>query len=157
MDMRTRLGPWLTGTALHALGGSYRGTIASVIEQEIFNRWTRQRTRELVIVFTDGKKVVLNRGMQLELIDRFGYESDNWIGCPIELISQPVERVDRRTGEAHVSWQKLLAPPGAAADSEQPPECLSGVDDDPDLSDPIGAHDEDEAVAAPQPFRQRRA
>ena len=41
--MTKKLGVWLTGAAIHALGDRYDGRIATVKEQPIRNKWTSRR------------------------------------------------------------------------------------------------------------------
>jgi hypothetical protein len=69
MDMRKKLGVWLTGVTLHAMGDAYEGTIAAVEDREIFDRFKREAAVETVIRFSDGKLLVVNRRMQLALMD----------------------------------------------------------------------------------------
>ena len=78
--MRRKLGPWLTGAVVHAMGDRYEGEIACVVEQEVFNRWKNKTTLEDVIVFTDGMQLPVGRAMNFKLMDRFGYESADWVG-----------------------------------------------------------------------------
>jgi hypothetical protein len=108
MDMRRRTGPWLSGAAVHALGGRYDGTIRDVVEQDVRNKWTGATTREVVIVFEDLKQLVLNQSTQFELMERFGPESDEWIGQTIAFVSRAVSSVDTKTGEVKARWERVL-------------------------------------------------
>lgn len=138
MDMREKLGIWLTGSVVHALGGRYTGTIAKVIEQTVHNKWKGATTLEAVIVFEDGKQLVLNRGSQFELMERFGYETDRWVGARISVGSRSVERSDKKTGEVITTWQKFLLPvhvaPASVADDEMDAddEIIAPADDECD-------------------------
>lgn len=108
MDMRTKLGIWLTGETVHAMGDRYEGVIAEVAEQMVRNRFTTKTGPVLVVVFTDCKQLVLNRTMQFELMERFGHNSDHWLGETIVVGCRRVERADSKTGQPIVSWQKFL-------------------------------------------------
>lgn len=110
MDMRNKLGVWLSGSVVHALGDRYAGTIANVVERAVHNKWKGQTTLEAVIVFEDGKQVVVTRGFQFELMERFGFDTNEWVGARISIGSRPVERTDKKTGEVVTTWQKFLLP-----------------------------------------------
>lgn len=108
MDMRKKLGKSLSGQTLHAMGDRYEGIIAAVEDKALRNRFTTRTEIEPVIEFEDGMQIVLNRGMRYELIERFGPESDDWIGKPLVVSCRRVERTDSKTGELIVAWQKFL-------------------------------------------------
>ena len=144
--MRRKLGPWLTGAVVHAMGDRYEGEIACVVEQEVFNRWKSKTTLEDVIVFTDGMQLPVGRAMNFKLMDRFGYESTDWVGKRIVIVSRPIERTDAKTGEISVSWERVLLPPESPSHSDALAPARV-AEHEPDLSDPIGAHDEDDIEA----------
>ena len=100
--MTKKLGVWLTGAAIHALGDRYDGRVADVREQPIRNKWTMQTSVEAVLVFDDGKQLVLSHGMLVELMGRFGSESDDWVGHSISLGTRPAER------KGKVVWERFL-------------------------------------------------
>jgi hypothetical protein len=56
-------------------------------------------------VFADGKQLVLSNRMRLDLIARFGSESDDWLGQPISLGTRAAER------KGQVSWERFLYSP----------------------------------------------
>jgi hypothetical protein len=128
--MTRKMGPWLTGAAVHAMGDRYDGIIAAVEEQEVRNRWTTRTSLEDVVVFGDGKRLVLSHGMRLELIARFGSESNDWLGQPISLGTRAAER------KGQVSWERFLYPPD---------ETVSAVDAlDDGVGEPVDFLDDQE-------------
>jgi hypothetical protein len=89
------------------MGGRFVGEIFSVTEQPLHNRWTREITREHVIVFLDCEyKLVLGDRIREQLCERFGDESDDWIGKVIAIGSQ-FERYKHREGG---QWNRVLLP-----------------------------------------------
>jgi hypothetical protein len=155
MDMRMKLGPWLTGGVVNAMGGRYQGTIGAVEDREVRNKWTTKTTLEPVVLFEDGKQLVLSPRTQLELIKRFGYESDTWTGKQIVIGCRAVKRTDKN-GQALVTWEKFLVPAeGENAAGDPAPEWVKELETD--FSDPIGDHDEDDVSRMePSPFDRRR-
>jgi len=156
MDMRNTLGVWLTGAVVHALGDRYTGTIVEVVRQEVRNRWTKRTALECVVVFTDGKQLVLNRGMQLALIERFGHESDEWVGRRIALTCRRLEHIDAKTGKLLVTWRKILVGAEDARDAEDP---VPGWVTEPELdsvSDTVVTDDEDDRYSQPRRVARRR-
>ena len=121
MDMSKRLGPWLNGATLHALGDWYEGVILSVEDQSIRNPFTTKTTREPVIVFADGMKAVPTIPMRHELIERFGPETGDWIGQTLVVACRPVERLDAKTGRTSVKYEKYLPPANGGQDEDNVP------------------------------------
>ncbi len=145
MDMRTdlnRRATWITGTLVHALGDCYLGTIAEVVQREVRNRWAKGRdtTLENVIVFADRKELVLSLNMQTELTNRFGPESNDWIGEAIAIGCRRVEQ--KKAGQMVVVWHKVLLPVG---EERAAPETIPAwvTDDGPGFSEPSHPNDED--------------
>lgn len=107
MRKRAAIGSWLTGTVIHAVFGDlYRGVIAAVAAETVRGDHTHKTTVEDVVTFADGWKLVLNKSRLLELIARFGHESDSWIGQPLDVATTGVERTNPRTGGVTVVWQR---------------------------------------------------
>jgi hypothetical protein len=156
MDMRMKQGPWLTGGIVQAMGGRYEGTIVDVVEADVRNRFKGKTIRESVAVFEDGKQLVLSSRTQLELINRFGYESDAWKGKQIVIGCRAVKRTDAKTGVVLVTWEKFLLPADSGTATGDPaPEWVN--EHEADFSDPIGDHDEDDVSRMePNPFDRRR-
>jgi hypothetical protein len=109
MDMRKRdkLGSWLTGAVIHALfRDAYHGIVAAVTEELVRDDHTHKTTLEGVVTFADGWKLVLNKSRRLDLIARFGDESDAWIGQPLDVATHGVERTNPNTGAIRVVWMR---------------------------------------------------
>ena len=89
------------------MGGSYEGTIAAVVEEEVRNRFTTQREIQPVIVFTDGYRIVPNIGMRRALVGSFGAETDTWVDNRIRVFRRPMTR--RNPGdEAQPRFEKAV-------------------------------------------------
>lgn len=106
MDMRSKLGEWLTGDSLHALGDRYDGVVERVEDQQIRNKFTTKLAAQTVMVFQDGKQLVLNRKMIQILIGRWGATSEDWIGQQLAVACRPSERRDAKTGAP--MWERYL-------------------------------------------------
>ena len=154
MDMRKKLGVWLSGGAIHAMGDRYEGTIAHVVEHEVRNKWTTKTTVESVIVFDDGKQLVLTRPMKFELIDRFGHESDDWIGERIVLGCRRVDRTDPKTGNSEVRFEKYLLPRNREPDVKELAPSWA-TEHDSEITDPVDLDDADDVDTRKRPFRRR--
>ena len=94
VDMRRHLKLWLNGADLQNMGGSYEGTISAVVEEEMRNGFTTQRTVQPVIVFTDGYRIVPNIGMRRTLVESYGAETDSWVDKRIRVFLRPMTRRD---------------------------------------------------------------
>ena len=92
--MRRHLKRSLNDADLRNMGGSYEGTISAVVEEEMRNRFTTQRTVQPVIVFTDGYRIVPNIGMQRTLVESYGAETDSWVDKRIRVFRRPMTRRD---------------------------------------------------------------
>jgi len=112
--------------------------IAAVEEQPIRNKWKMETSLEDVLVFDDGKQLVLSHSTRLELIGRFGSESDDWIGKSISLGTRAAERKGR------VIWERFLFPADATP---------QGVEQD---DEPIEFPDEAEVDRSAFRFGRRR-
>jgi hypothetical protein len=108
MDMRRHLRRWLNDAELQRLGDRHEGTIASVTEEEIRNRFTATRQFEPVITFEDGWRVVPNISMRRALVEALGPETDSWIGRRIVVHRHAVDRTDEKTGTTKRRWQKRV-------------------------------------------------
>jgi hypothetical protein len=137
--MTKKLGVWLSGGAIHAMGDRYDGTIAAVEEQPVRNKWKMQTSMEDVLIFEDGKQLVVSHSMRLELIARFGSESDDWIGQSISLATQRAER------KGQVIWERVLLP------SDTMPRQAGG----PDESDEAIEFFDEPLERPAYPFRRR--
>ena len=104
MDMRTTLPRWLKNDDVKECGGTYTGTVDSVVVRQVRNKFTTETVDEPVITFADGYKLVPNVGMRRDLMDLFGHETDDW--CGREITVKLREQVSRRTGE--VRWEKVV-------------------------------------------------
>ena len=90
MDMRRHLKHCLTNSDLEQMGGEHEGVIAEVIEEVMWNRYTKKRETQPVILFPDGQRIVPNIGMRQILIDGFGSETDHWVGKRIRIFLRPM-------------------------------------------------------------------
>jgi len=108
MDMKQFIRPYLTLAELEKRGGEFEGVIASVTDTYVRNPFTTERTREPMIQFQDGTRLVLNKTALKQCIGWFGAESENWIGRRLRVFVQSVERVNRTTGEVTVKRVRAL-------------------------------------------------
>lgn len=160
MDMSKFVPRWINNTELRRLGGRYQGFIERVIVQEVHNRFARKhrslrsetaagddgvtyKQPEPVIVFEDGYRLVPNIGMRRMLMERFGTDSDSWVGQPLIVVC----RID---GAGRLTKHVLF--PDEREESKEPPWTIQHVTD---FSDPIGAHDDDSVDAEGHCARRR--
>ena len=113
MDMTRYLKQLLNDRELRRLGGRYEGTIVAVHAERMHNRFKGLTAEEPVITFHDGMRLVPNYGMRLLLIERFGAETDEWIGRTVIVVRHLVESSDRRTGEVAGRWVRRILLPDA--------------------------------------------
>ena len=106
MDMRRHLNRWLNHAELINMGGSYEGTIATVVLEEIRNPFTTQRNALPVIVFTDGYRIVPNIGMRRTLVESYGPETDSWVDKRIRVFRRPMTR--RHSVKAQSRFEKAV-------------------------------------------------
>jgi hypothetical protein len=156
--MTNKMGPWITGAVIHALGGRYVGRIAAVEERTLYNRFTKRTAPEVVIVFDDGRQLVPSQGMRVELSTRFGTETDHWIGEWIALGARPGPV---RNGKP--TWERFLLPAGDEGSVSDEASDDWGVqdgddrDDREDLGDEQVPDDRADDLAFPVPqFGRRR-
>jgi hypothetical protein len=108
MDMTRYLKPYLTVPVLEALGGEYEGIIAEVVNERLRNRFKATSSDEPVIVFQDGKRLVLNKAMLQASLCWFGEDSARWPGRRIRVFLRRVETVNRESGKVRVSYQRAI-------------------------------------------------
>jgi hypothetical protein len=82
----------MTNGDLEQMDGAYAGVIADVVLEEMRNKYTAKYEKNPVIVFEDGWRIVLNKGMRKDLLHSLGSESDNWIGASIRIFLRPMTR-----------------------------------------------------------------
>jgi hypothetical protein len=104
-NMTRHLRPWLTDRALAEMGGEFEGIVACVSEEYIRNRFTAQRSLEVVITFDDGHRLIPNKTVLQKVITWFGAESDDWIGRRVRIYRRQVE-VPNAKGELRTRWQR---------------------------------------------------
>lgn len=104
-DMTRHLQPWLTDKALAEMGGEYEGVVAGVSEEYIRNRFTAQRSLEVVITFDDGHRLIPNKTVLQKFITWFGAESDAWVGRRVRVYRRQVQ-VPNAKGELRTRWQR---------------------------------------------------
>jgi hypothetical protein len=99
---------WLNDTELTRLGGTFAGTIKSVAEQEVRNRFTGEDEKQPVIRFADGHRLVPNLTMRQTLIALFGHETSGWHGRRVQVFRRAVECVDKKTGVVKTQHVKAI-------------------------------------------------
>lgn len=160
-DMSRHLKQWLTDRALVDLGGEFEGVVAMVTEELIRNRFTAQRSMEVVVAFDEsGYRLILNKGMLTKFIGWFGPESDNWIGRRIRVFRRLVESPNAK-GEVRSRWQRdLVCEDTQTRASVRRPVTCEGRDGEQARPSPISPpqaeeifddHDQDAVIA----FRHR--
>ena len=135
MNLTRYLKQFLTVPLLQAMGGEYEGIIADVREECLRNRFKAASEEQAVVVFTDGKRLVLNKTMLLACIRWFGDDSKNFIGRRIRVFLREVATESRKTGQRRVVWQRAIAceDPHARIAVANPVATSAGSDDgDPD-------------------------
>ncbi len=146
MDMSRHVPCWINNPELQRLGGRYEGTIARVIEQVVHNRFRpkAEKQPEPVIVFADAYRLVPNITMRRLLMERFGPETDAWVGERLVVVC-------RSAGGRET--KHLLFPDNARDIDEQPAWV---TEHEEDVSDAIGAHDADDIEDEARPRVSRR-
>jgi hypothetical protein len=130
MDMSRHLPRWINNTELQRLGGRYEGTVARVIEQDVYNRYSPKSGKqpEPVIVFADGYRLVPNITMRRLLVEKFGPDTDAWGGQNLIVVCRTLGGRDTK---------HLLFP-----DDGRPAWVTEHEGDD--FTDAIGARDADD-------------
>jgi hypothetical protein len=88
----------------------YEGQIASVVTEEVLNRWTLRKTEAPVIAFTDGNAWIPNDGARRMLIDVWGAETNNWIGHWLAIFLVTSTRTDKASGRLVERLEKRVEP-----------------------------------------------
>ena len=120
MDMTRFLKSYLNVPELQKLGGTYEGVIENVTEAEIRNRFTTRTTKEPVLEFEDGRRMVLNLTMLKECIGALGADSTSWSGQAVRVSLQRIETQNHTSAETRVAWHRKIAcvdtPPAITSD-----------------------------------------
>jgi hypothetical protein len=99
MDMTRHLRRWLNDKVLREMGDTYQGRIVSVTEEQIKNRFKKYEIQlEPVITFEDGWRLIPNITQRKGLIEMFGSETDDWIGCEVIVFRHRGQKTDSKTG-----------------------------------------------------------
>jgi hypothetical protein len=96
MDMRERghLQRWLTNGVIERLySGEYEGTILTVVEKSVRNRFTSICKVQPVVVFEDDWCMIPNTAMRAVLCEMFGYETSVWVGRRIKVFLQRTTKI----------------------------------------------------------------
>src|SRR5688572_9308891 len=110
--MSRHLRRWLNDKALNEhFDGAYEGRIAGVGEEIIRNRFTGQKQLEPVITFEDGWRLLPNISQRRALIELFGAETNDWIGCELVVFRHQNQKIDPKTGLTKLSWEKRVKLP----------------------------------------------
>ena len=109
MDVRKMLPKRITNDELKQRGGSYTGTVSEIDWKETWNKYDRKKTEQLHLTFPDGYTLIPNISMIRTLKDKFGYESDDWIGMKITVRLKKFTFIDKKTGEEKVRWEKYIS------------------------------------------------
>ena len=108
MDMTRYLKAYLNVRHLQDMGGEYVGVIENVVETEMRNTFTKQPSKEAVIQFRDGQRMVLNIGMVRECIRTLGTDSLTWSGHQVRVFCAPVDQVNSKTGKSRQTWHRKI-------------------------------------------------
>ena len=107
MDIRRHLKRWLNDGELQEMGGSYEGTIADVVEEQVRNRFTTRREVQPVIVFYDGWRLIPNIGMRRALVEMFGPETNDWVDRRIRVFRRRMVQ-EKAGGEVPERYEKAV-------------------------------------------------
>jgi hypothetical protein len=99
VDMRKHLRRWLNNTALEQMGGCYEGVIATVLEEQVRNRYTAQREQQPVVAFDDGWRLIPNLSIRTAMIEAFGPETEDWPGRRMKVFLRRDRHTNKTTGE----------------------------------------------------------
>ena len=111
MDMTRHLRRWLNDKVLREMGDTYQGRIVAVAEETIRNKFTAQRQLEPVITFEDGWRLLPNISQRRALIEMFGPETNDWIGCELVVYRHYIPKIDSKTGLTKDTYEKCVRLP----------------------------------------------
>ena len=112
--MTRHLRRWLNDKALSEhFNDSYEGRIDAVTEEVIRNRFTGTKQLEPVVIFDDGWRLLPNINQRRALIEFFGPETEEWIGCRLGVYRHCIQRPDAKIGLVKQTWEKRVRLPVA--------------------------------------------
>jgi hypothetical protein len=106
VDMRRHLKRRMNNRDLEQVGGEYIGVVANVVEEQMWNRFLKERKDQPVLLFADGWGIVPNMGMRRTLIEALGPKSDDWIGGRVRIFLRPMAR--KHGGDGPQRFEKAV-------------------------------------------------